>query len=114
MVGTAFQAGDILKGDQNSFAVLNSSETTLEEGKLSNVEVIELVLEYISILKDLSSPSLVALPPKGGSLPSSPINSCSPPSYAEIARNKNEVSPNSSEDYSFEQKKKLVGSLKRR
>ena len=67
--------------------------------------MIEPVLEDIYVLKDLSGPSFVSLPPEGGSLPSSPINSCSPPSYAEIARKKNEVSPDSSEDYSFEQKK---------
>ena len=105
VAGTASQAGEILKGDHNSFDVLNSSETILEEGELSNMEVIEPVLEDISVLKDLSGPSFVALPPEGGSFPSSPINSCSPPSYAEIARKKNDVSPNSSEDYSFELKK---------
>ena len=99
------QAGNILKGDHNSFAVLNSSETILEEGELSKVEVIEPVLEDISVLKDLSGPSFVALPPEGSSLPSSPINSCSPPSYAEIAWKKNEVTLDSSEDYSFEQQK---------
>ena len=93
MAGTASQAGDILKGDHNSFVVLNSSKTILEEGELSNVEVIEPVLEDISVLKDLSGPSIVSIPPEGGSL--SPINSFSPPSYAEIAQKKNEVSPDS-------------------
>ena len=98
MVGTTAnsKADDIPKVDHNSFAVLNSSETILEEGELSNVEVIEPVLEDISVLKDLSTPSFVALPLEGGSLPSSPIDTCSPPSYAEIARKKNDVSPDSS------------------
>ena len=107
VVGTASnsQAVNIPKVDHNSFVVLNSSETILEEGELSNMEVIELVLEDISVLKDLSGPSFVALPLEGGSLPSSPIDTCSPPSYVEIARKKHDVSPGSSEDDSFELKK---------
>ena len=107
------QAADIPKVDHNSFVVLNSSETILEEGELSNMEVIEPVLEDIYVLKDLAAPSFVALPLEGGSLPSSPVDTCSPP-YVEIAWKKHDVSPNSSEDYSFELKKQLVGSLKRR
>ena len=104
-IASISQAVDIPKDVHNPFAVLNSSETILKEGELSHMEVIEPVLEEIFVLKDLSGPSFVALPREGVSLPSSPIIFCSPPSYAEIAWKKNEVSPDSSEDYSFEQKK---------
>ena len=69
------------------------------------MEVIEPVLEDISVLKDLSGPSFVSLPLEGGSLPSSPIDTFSPPSYADIAWKKHDLSPDSSEDDSFELKK---------
>ena len=76
--------------------------------------MIEPVLEDIFVLKDLSGPSFVSLPLEGVSLPSSPIDTFSPTSYADIAWKKHDVSPDSSEDDTFEIKKQLVGSLKRR
>ena len=67
--------------------------------------MIEAVLEEIIVSKDLSGPSFIALPLEGGSLLSSPVDTCSPPSYADIARKKHDVSSSSLEDDSFEPKK---------
>ena len=67
--------------------------------------MIEPVLEEIFVSKDLSGPSFIALPLEGGSLLSSPVDTCSPPSYVDIALKKHDVSSGSSEDDSFDPKK---------
>ena len=105
MAGIASQAGDIPKGDHNSFAVLNSSETILKEGELRQMEVNELVSEENTVSKDLTGPSFMAPPLEGGSPLSSPVDTSSPPSYADIARKKHDVSSGSSEVDSFEPEK---------
>ena len=69
------------------------------------MEVNEPVSEENIVFKDLTGPSFVAPPLEGSSPLSSPVDTCSPPSYADIARKKHDVSSGSSKDDSFEPKK---------
>ena len=99
------QVAAIPKDSPNLFAVLNSSEAILEEVRLWQIEVNELVSEENIVSKDLTDPYFSAPPLEGGSPLSSPVDTSSPPSYADIARKKHGASSGSSKDDSFEPKK---------